>query len=115
LARGDRLKERFQTLLAARDLAALDQWLHEAAASGLASFQAVVQGFRDDYAAIATAFTMPWSTGQCEGQICRVKLLTRLGYGRAKLDLLRQRILHRMPEPRRPKRPTESTHSLAAA
>jgi transposase len=25
-----------------------------------------------------------------------VKLIKRLGYGRAKLDLLRQRILHRM-------------------
>ena len=28
--------------------------------------------------------------------MCRVKLIKRLGYGRAKLNLLRQRILHRM-------------------
>ena len=41
------------------------------------------------------ALTTPWSNAQCEGQICRVKLIKRLGYGRAKLDLLRQRILHR--------------------
>jgi hypothetical protein len=38
---------------------------------------------------------------QCEGQICRVKLLKRLGYGRAKLDLFRQRILHRLSVPLR--------------
>jgi transposase len=38
----------------------------------------------------------PWSTGQYEGQIYRVKLIKRLGYGRAKMELFRQRILHRM-------------------
>jgi transposase len=91
------LKERFQALLAQRDLATFEQWLDEAEASGLPSFQAVVQGFRHDIEAITAAFTMPWSTGPCEGQICRVKLIKRMGYGRAQLDLLRQRILHRMP------------------
>ena len=27
------------------------------------------------------ALTTPRSTGQCEGQICRLKLIKRLGYG----------------------------------
>jgi transposase len=36
----------------------------------------------------------PWSSGQVEGQVTRLKLLIRQLYGRAKLDLLRQRILH---------------------
>ena len=35
-------------------------------------------------------------TARCEGQICRVKLVNRLRYGRAKPDLLRQRVLHRL-------------------
>jgi transposase len=51
--------------------------------------------FRQDYPALIAALTTPWSTGHCEGQICRVKLLKRLGDGRAKWDWLRQRILHR--------------------
>jgi transposase len=99
LARGYQLKERFQALLAQHDLAAFEPWLDEAEASGLPSFHAVAQGFRHDIEAIKAAFTMPWSTGQCEGQICRVKLIKRMGYGRAKLDLLRQRILHRSTRP----------------
>jgi transposase len=99
LAQGYALKTRFQTLLAQRDRTAFDQWLQEAETSDLPSFQTVARSFRQDYAAIIAALTTPWSTGQCEGQICRVKLLKRLGYGRAKLDLLRQRILHHMRAP----------------
>ena len=92
---GYALKTRFHTLLAQQDRAAFDPWLQEAETSDLPSFQTVARSFRQDYAAIIAALTTPWSTGQCEGQICRVKLLKRLGYGRAKLDVLAQRILHR--------------------
>jgi transposase len=95
LAQGYQLKERFQALLAQRDVEAFHQWLDDAEASEVPSFQAIAHGFRQDIEAIVAALTTPWSTGQCEGQICRVKLIKRLGYGRAKLDLLRQRILHR--------------------
>ncbi|MCA9875742.1 MAG: transposase, partial [Anaerolineales bacterium] len=35
----------------------------------------------------------PWSNGQTEEQVNRLKLLKRQMYGRAKLDLLRCRIL----------------------
>ncbi len=58
-------------------------------------FQSIARSFRQDYEAIKLALTTPWSTGQCEGQICRVKLIKRIGYGRAKADLLRQRVSHR--------------------
>jgi transposase len=96
LAQGHQLKTRVQTLLAERDPAALEPWLQEAETSALPSFHTVARSFRQDYEAIIAALTTPWSTGQCEGQICRVKLLTRLGDGRAKLDVLGQRILHRV-------------------
>jgi transposase len=96
LVLGYHLKESFHTIMAQQDVRALDHWLQEAAASQLAPFQAVARSFRQDYDAVKLAFTTPWSTAQCEGQICRVKLIKRLGYGRAKLDLLRQRILHRV-------------------
>ncbi len=51
--------------------------------------------FRHDYEAVKAALTTPSSTAQVEGQNTRVKLIKRLGYGRAKLDLLNARILHR--------------------
>jgi transposase len=115
LARGYWLKTRFQTLLAERDLEALEPWLQQAETSELPTFQTVARSFRQDYDAIKAALTTTWSTGQCEGQICRVKLLKRLGYGRAKLDLLRQRIMHRMVMPVRPgKQRREGDHQVAA-
>jgi transposase len=95
LAQGHHLKESCQHIVSQRDVEGLDAWIEEAAGSGLPPFQPLAKGFRQDYEAIKLALTTPWSTGQCEGQICRVKLIKRLGYGRAKLDLLRQRILHR--------------------
>jgi transposase len=95
LARGHHLKESFQHIVSQRDVEGLDAWIEEAAKSKVPPFQSLARSFRQDYEAIKLALTTPWSTGQCEGQICRVKLIKRLGYGRAKLDLLRQRILHR--------------------
>jgi transposase len=99
LAHGDQLKTRFHALLTAHDPAALEQWLREAESSDLPSFRALARRFRQDDAAIVAALTTPWSMGRCEGPICRVKWLKRLGYGRAKLDFLRQRSLHRRAAP----------------
>jgi hypothetical protein len=95
LALGHRLNEDVHRLVKQRDPVAFDPWLHEAEASGLPPFQALAASVRQDLAAIQRALTTPWSTAQGEGQICRVKRIKRLGYGRAKPDLLRQRILHR--------------------
>ena len=39
------------------------------------------------------ALELPWSNGQAEGQITRLKLIKRQMYGRAKFDLLRARVL----------------------
>jgi Transposase len=83
-----------------RDLGALEPWLQEAEASGLAPFASIARSFRHDDDPIKAALTTPWSTGLCEGQIGREKLSKRLGYGRAKLDVLWQRILPRMVTPR---------------
>ena len=57
----------------------------------------VVEGFvaslDQDGAAVRAALRLPWSSGQTEGQVNRLKLLKRAMYGRAKLDLLRRRFL----------------------
>jgi transposase len=50
-------------------------------------------GLEQDGAAVRAALTTPWSNGQTEGRITRLKLLKRQMYGRAGLDLLRRRML----------------------
>lgn len=96
LAQAYEMKEGFRHLVAQRDVAALEKWIETASGSGMSPFRAMAKTLRRDYAAVKAALTTPWSTAQVEGQNTRVKLIKRLGYGRAKLDLLRVRILHRM-------------------
>jgi transposase len=51
-------------------------------------------GLKADYRAVEAGLTTEWSNGQLEGQVNRLKLIKRQMYGRAKFDLLRQRVLH---------------------
>ena len=46
-----------------------------------------------DYAAVRAGVTLPWSQGPIEGQINRLKMLTRQMFGRAHIDLLARRFL----------------------
>ena len=47
-----------------------------------------------DQAAVLAALQTPWSNGQVEGQVHRLKLVNRQMYGRASFDLLRLRVLN---------------------
>ena len=76
-----------------RDLEALETWIADAQASGLAPFVGMANGLLSDQQAVIAALTSGWSTGPFEGHLHRVKLLKRRGYGRTKLDLLRRRVL----------------------
>jgi transposase len=49
---------------------------------------------KKDDAAIKAALTSPWSNGQIEGQVNRLKLLKRQMHDRANFDLLTLRFLH---------------------
>jgi transposase len=93
LALGYELLQRFRQLLRERDLPALENWLIDAEKSDLPTFMGLAGGIRSDWAAVEAALRLPWSNGQLEGQITRVKLIKRQGYGRAKFDLLRRRVL----------------------
>jgi transposase len=84
------LMERFHCILRARDIGALPHWLAETGNSMLASFG---KGIAADLAAVKAALIEPWSNGQTEGQITKLKLVKRQMYGRAHLDLLRARLL----------------------
>jgi transposase len=72
---------------------ALDTWLADARRSGVRALETFAAGLEQDGAAIRAALTTPWSSGQAEGQITRLKLIKRQMYGRASFDLLRRRVL----------------------
>jgi transposase len=90
LATARLLLERFQAMIRQRDGSGLDDWLDDASSGPLASF---ARGLRDDQRAVRAALSLPWSNGQTEGQITKLKLVKRQMYGRAKLDLLRARLI----------------------
>jgi len=53
----------------------LDAWLAEAHACGVSAVKTFAAGLEQDGAAVRAALTLPWSNGQAEGQINRLKLL----------------------------------------
>jgi transposase len=56
------------------------------------ALDAFARGIERNRDAVAAARAEPWSTGLVEGQINRLKLLTRTMYGRANYSLLRSRV-----------------------
>lgn len=91
------LANEFRQLFKERNLDGLTPWMEKAEASGLKEFKNFVTSLRRDEAAVRAAVISPWSNGQVEGQINRVKVIKRQMYGRAKLDLLKARVLPRGP------------------
>jgi transposase len=47
-----------------------------------------------DTEAVVAAMILPYSQGQAEGRINKLKLVKRSMYGRGKFELLRQRVLY---------------------
>jgi transposase len=73
-----------------KSLVDLEPWLEQARSSLVAPF---ANGIVKDRAAVSAAITSPWSNGQTEGQITKLKLVKRQMYGRGKLDLLQARVI----------------------
>ena len=87
------LAQDFATLVRQRQPGQLDPWLQRATSSTLDALRRFAKGLSDDYQAVKAGVTLPWSTGPVEGHINRLKMLKRQMFGRAHLDLLRQRFL----------------------
>ena len=72
-----------------------DRWLVDAEQSTiLAQLCSFVTKLRQDEDAVLAGLELPYSQGQTEGQINKLKLIKRSMYGRAGFELLRQRILY---------------------
>ena len=87
------LAMRFRRLLKGSDPEPLDEWLREAANSGIHGMRQFAAALRRDLAAVRNTISAPWSNGRTEGQINRLKTLKRYMYGRAGVELLRARML----------------------
>jgi len=70
-----------------------EDWLTEAKNSGVPELEGFATGIVCDKAAVLAAITYPWSNGQVEGQINRLKVIKRQMYGRANFDLIKIRVL----------------------
>ena len=84
------LIDQFQDMIREKEEAKLDAWVANARESLVSSF---ATGVLKDIAAVRAAITQPWSIGQVEAQITKLKLVKRQMYGRAKIDLLEARLL----------------------
>jgi transposase len=87
------LSQRFQQIVGIRAEADLDAWLSDARTSGIKELCTFASGLQQDDAAVRAALRYAASNGQTEGQVNRLKLIKRQGYGRASFDLLRKRVL----------------------
>ena len=87
------LAQTFRALVRTRDVAGLGPWLEAARTCAVAEFRDFAAGLQRERAAIQAALELPWSNGQTEGQVTKIKSVKRTTYGRASVGLLRRRLL----------------------
>lgn len=88
-----RLVQAFQEMVRQRQSEKLCCWLNEVIMTGVEALVSFAKGIEQDFAAVFNALHLPWSSGQTEGQINRLKFVKRQMFGRANFDLLRRRVL----------------------
>lgn len=93
LARAIAFTHDFTLMVRERNAAALDEWMTAAERSGLAPIQQFATSLKRDIDAVRAGLSLEWSTGPVEGHINRLKMVKRQMFGRAKLDVLKQRLL----------------------
>jgi transposase len=88
------LARAFRALVREHREAGWDAWLSEVCSPASAKeMRGFAEGLKKDEVAVRAALRLEWSNGQVEGQVNRLKLIKRQMFGRAKFDLLRQRVL----------------------
>jgi transposase len=92
-----RLALSFREALTAGESTLIKQWIEKAKRCEFGPVVRFAYGLQKDVSAVAAAVDTPWSTGQVEGQINRLKMIKRQMYGRAGFELLRARVLPYAP------------------
>ncbi|MEU5942694.1 transposase [Micromonospora sp. NPDC047548] len=83
----------FAEMLTGRHGDRLDAWIHAVEADDQPDLHSFTAGLKRDYDAVRNGLTLPYSSGAVEGTVNKIKMLKRQMFGRAKLDLLRKRVL----------------------
>jgi transposase len=83
----------FREAITGKDRGGMLHWIRTAAQSRIGPLVRFAYGLKKDIAAIIAAVETPWSNGQIEGHINRLKAIKRQMYGRAGFHLRRARIL----------------------
>ncbi len=90
-----RLAGEFAAMVRREGSETLDSWIQRAWNPAVPrELRAFATSLKSDFDAVNAGLTTPWSNGQLEGQVNRLKLIKRQMYGRANFDLLRQRVLY---------------------
>jgi transposase len=92
--KADELARQFRQMVKERQAKSLYNWMDAVNASGILALKGFVKSIRQDDKAVKNALSLPWSSGQTEGHVNRLKFLKRQMYGRAKFDLLRRKVLY---------------------
>jgi transposase len=88
------LAQQFGQMVKHRLADQLDPWLEQCETVNAAPVHNFALSLRQDYAAVRAALETPWSNGQTEGQVNRLKFIKRQMYGRASFDLLRLKVIY---------------------
>ena len=83
----------FREAITSKDPDGMLHWIRTAAQSRIGPLVRFAYGLKKDLGAVIAAVETPWSNGQIEGHINRLKAIKRQMYGRAGFHLLRARVL----------------------
>lgn len=87
------LAREFAAIVRQRDPEKLEAWLEAAGDSTFQMWRNFATSLRQDYEAVRASLLYAWSNGPTEGHVNRLKCLKRDMYGRAHVDLLRERLV----------------------
>ena len=87
------LSHKFRDIMENKQGHLLTEWIAEVERSPVRELKGFAKGLLNDYHAVKNALSLPWSNGQVEGQINKLKTVKRQMYGRASFSLLRKRLI----------------------
>ena len=82
----------FDKALKTRDVPLLNQWLRQE--TSIEELKQFIRGLRQDYTAVVNAFKEKWHNGITEGFVNKLKMIKRMSYGRAGIDLLKRMLVY---------------------
>jgi transposase len=88
------LAQTFGQIVRKRERDRLLDWMKPVETSSFRDVKRFVAGLQRDKEEVLAGLTVVYSNGQVEGFVNKLKLIKRMGYGRAGFPLLRQRVLH---------------------